>query len=101
MDRISKKILDLDRKRIKMRNNVTQVEFNLLKEYPPDDVFKPGEAVLIENGSLILCCPCCGSVGASAGTHKYDVLTQSYSPSINNRCCGWHGFLKNGKFINA
>lgn len=73
-----------------------------------DLVQNPGDAHIVQGGKglqLIICCPGCGKVSASAGTHLYDPATQSYSPSIvHNKDlggCGWHGWLKNGEFVEC
>lgn len=88
-----------------MENNVANVEFKLIdsEDVYPDDL-KPGEAILFEYPDktlgLILSCPSCGKAGSSVtGNHKYNPETKSITPSLDNKCCGWHGHLTNGKFI--
>jgi len=82
---------------------VENVEFKIAQEKYPDELL-PGEAIVVtglsggRNG-LILCCPNCGKSSGS-DYHAYDKETKTYSPSIVHDC-GWHGFLKNGKFSNA
>lgn len=54
---------------------------------------------------LVLACPRCGGISASAGSHKWDAQTQTYTPSIVHSValggCGWHGYIRNGEFVDA
>lgn len=54
---------------------------------------------------LIIVCPGCGKISGSAGGHVFNPDTQSYHPSIvHNKDlggCGWHGWLKDGIFIEV
>jgi len=55
----------------------------------------------------ILCCPACGQMGSPRNGQTWqvvsgswdDVTTLTLSPSILKDCCGWHGYLKDGKFV--
>lgn len=65
-----------------------------------------GEYVLVdtpEGLKAIIACPQCGSknpIGTHTLTLNRGIL--SIKPSINNRqCCGYHGYLKNGRFTNV
>lgn len=69
-----------------------------------------GDAMVIFNpelgwNKLIIVCPSCGKHSASAGSHKFDEATLSYTPSIVHNTelggCGWHGWLTNGEFIGV
>ncbi len=83
------------------------IALNLVEDI--DKVLEKGDAVIVmgaENQKqLVMCCPQCGKRSGSAGNHVYDEATRSYSPSIvHNKDlggCGWHGYLKNGRFVNA
>lgn len=72
-----------------------------------DLLLNKGDARCVFNSKLgwtqlIMCCPGCGVISSSAGNHKYDKKTQSYTPSIVHDIklggCGWHGWLTNGEF---
>jgi hypothetical protein len=76
-----------------------------------DDLLtEPGRAVIFEYPDktlgLMLCCPNCGKASASStGNHKYNPATQTVTPSIIHDTklggCGWHGYLREGKFTSA
>lgn len=88
--------------------NISDVEFKLVED---DELLtEPGRAVMFtypdQSLGLILCCPQCGKASSSStGGHKYNPETQTVTPSIIHDKklggCGWHGFLRNGKFSNA
>ena len=88
--------------------NAEEVVFKLVES--DEDLTEPGRALIFtyQDGSLglILCCPQCGKASSSStGNHKYNEETKTVTPSIIHDLklggCGWHGFLKNGKFVNA
>lgn len=81
------------------------MKLNLVKD--SDLLLNKGDARTYFNKELgcyqlIIVCPGCGEKSASAGTHKFDRETLSYTPSIihdvNLGGCGWHGNLTNGEF---
>lgn len=80
------------------------MKLNLVKNI--DDVVSPGDAIRVIGKNnvlqLIICCPGCGKISSSRGSHVFDPKTKSYYPSIvhnkNLGGCGWHGWLKNGEF---
>jgi len=72
-----------------------------------EKLLNKGDAIIIFNPDLgyeqlILVCPGCGKTSASAGKHRYNRDTMSYTPSIVHDSklggCGWHGYLTNGVF---
>lgn len=84
------------------------LQLNLVTD--DDHLLNKGDALVHENKELghlqlIIVCPGCGKVSASAGKHKFDPATKSYHPSIVHDKslggCGWHGWLKNGIFTEA
>lgn len=83
------------------------MKLNLVSDI--DDVVNPGDALRVKGHEgrlqLIICCPKCGKVSGSAGSHTFDPNTNSYYPSIiHNKDlggCGWHGWLTNGEFITC
>jgi hypothetical protein len=82
---------------------VKDIEFKIVQGKMPWEL-KPGEALEVTQEGrlgLILCCPACGK--SASGTHQWDPDTQTLSPSIVHDVegCGWHGYLRNGKFSNA
>lgn len=74
-----------------------------------DDLKIPGDALIVigrnKELQLNIICPGCGKKSASAANHIYTPETKTYSPSIVHNKelggCGWHGWLKNGKFIEV
>lgn len=71
----------------------------------PNELEK-GEAIIVQNGDifqLIICCPVCGKSGSSAGSHIYNIETQTYHPSVvHNKDlggCGAHYWIRNGVII--
>lgn len=91
---------------------MAEVQLNLVENI--DSVVNKGDAIMVwgrhsETGNkikqLIICCPRCGNLSASAGNHIYDEETKSYSPSIVHNPdlggCGYHGWLKNGTFTDV
>jgi len=85
------------------------MKLNLLKDIY--DVKKKGDAHIVAGRhsktnkkivQLIICCPGCGKVSASAGNHIYNIKRKTYRPSIVHDTklggCGWHGFLTEGVF---
>lgn len=72
-----------------------------------DLLVNKGDALIYHNKALgwdqlIIVCPGCGQKSASAGKHKFDKATLTYTPSIVHDPklggCGWHGWLTNGEF---
>ncbi len=70
----------------------------------------PGDALPVFNPTLgwtqlIIVCPGCGKISGSARKHKFNVETNTYTPSIvhdkNLGGCGWHGSLINGEFTEC
>lgn len=79
------------------------MKLNLVNDI--DLLLNKGDAMIdIKDGKkqLVICCPQCGQISASAGNHIYNEETQSYTPSIVHNKelggCGWHGWLTNGEF---
>ena len=81
------------------------IKLNLVDDY--DLLINKGDAIAYTNKELgwvqlIIVCPGCGEKSASAGKHKFDRDTLSYTPSIIHDKsldgCGWHGWLTNGEF---
>jgi len=74
-----------------------------------DKLLNKGDAMIYigrENRKqLVIVCPECGRVSASAGNHSYNEETKTYHPSIvHNKDlggCGWHGWLRNGEFTEC
>ncbi len=75
-----------------------------------EQLVNKGDAIIVTNKDLgweqlIIVCPGCGQKSASAGKHRFNAETKSYSPSIvhNKKLggCGWHGTLTNGIFTNT
>ena len=88
--------------------NVYDVPFKTIESTGDTDDMKPGEAIVFDYSDgtkgLILCCPNCGRASSSStGNPKYNEATQTVTPSIiHDKAlggCGWHGHLKNGKFV--
>lgn len=84
------------------------VEFKLVGS--DEELTEAGRAVIFEYPDktlgLMLCCPSCGRASASStGNHKYNPETKTVTPSIIHDTklggCGWHGFLRDGKFSTA
>ena len=80
------------------------MKLNIVEEH--EQLLNKGDALIVigrnKNLQLIIVCPGCGKVSASAGNHIYDQDTQTYTPSIvhskNLGGCGWHGWLTKGDF---
>lgn len=68
------------------------------------DVSRPGEYSVFSRADksrgIIYCCPQCGEVSAGTDKHRYNGETESLTPSIVH-ACGWHGWLRNGKFVKV
>lgn len=83
------------------------LKLNLVDD--PDLLINKGDAWIVKGKGgmlqLVIVCPGCGKVSASAGNHTYNPKTKTYNPSIVHNTelggCGWHGWLKEGYFINA
>ncbi len=81
-----------------------RIKLNLVDD--PDLLVNKGDAWIVkgreDNLQLVIVCPGCGRVSASAGNHVYNPDTKSYHPSIVHNTdlggCGWHGWLKDGEF---
>jgi len=82
------------------------IKLNLVDDI--ENLVNKGDAHIVFNKELgweqlIIVCPNCGKQSASAGKHKFNRDTLSYTPSIvhNKKLggCGWHGYLTNGVFV--
>lgn len=81
------------------------IKLNLVEDF--DLLINKGDAMEYLNknlgyNQLVMVCPGCGQISASAGKHKFNKETLSYHPSIVHNKelggCGWHGWLTNGIF---
>ena len=73
----------------------------------------PGYMILSQSDDgarhFVIACPRCGQLGAPREGQVWkatqgsfdDVTTLSLEPSIAKSCCGWHGYLRNGKFVEC
>lgn len=73
----------------------------------------PGHMIVAEESSgmkhFIIACPQCGEMGAPRDGQVWrvtkGVITDASSltlrPSIQKHCCGWHGWLTDGKFTET
>jgi len=85
-----------------------EMNLNLVDDH--DKLINKGDAMVYFNSELgydqlMIVCVGCGKKSGSAGKHIFDKQTLSYHPSIvHNEAlggCGWHGWLKNGKFTSC
>lgn len=85
-----------------------KTKLNLVEDI--SDVVNPGDAMSLDCSDhlgLVWCCPECGALTSTANGHKhvFDPKTHSLQPSIVHNIklggCGWHGWLRNGIFINV
>lgn len=88
--------------------NKIKVFLNLDNENYPS---KPGDGYEYYDSDKVLklawCCPKCGQTTTTAkgSNHNWEPKTKSLTPSIIHSKelggCGWHGWLKNGEFIEC
>lgn len=84
------------------------ITLNIVDDF--EKLVNKGDAIIVFNkqlgwNQLVIVCPNCGKMSGSAGKHKFDSETKSYTPSIVHDKslggCGWHGNLTNGVFTNT